>query len=371
MGQVIPYKLRDGALRAYGRTPIVVESFALGVTRPTALNAGVPGTRTLRSAAQLGLPTEPNGDVIITDAYHAANKTGGVLTITGLDLFGFVKVRTGLPVEINESRVRGSGPASTRTGLIDCNHPDVGSLGLQNVVVSRSTLIPDFPSQWIDGIVGHDYRLSRVLIRECVDHFGWFNSYRPADPVRVTVEGCYADNLAYFSPCSYQPDNRTHNGCGEGQGGHGVRIFGNDLRANVSPTSGNGSDPADPTAPAKNPWVPSVTGQCIGVAPNVSAMRDILIEGNWLDYGAQTITAIDNNYPVSDLRILRNRFGQNQPRRLRNGVTARRAIVLEPGVGAPGMPASTGLDLTNGNVWDVDGPEGSAGSPVTVWRYEE
>lgn len=357
-------KTTGGTWVAPGRPPIFTGVFVIGTTRPTLGNTGIPGDVTLRSAAAAGLPTELNGDIIITDAYHAANATAGTLLIDRVDLAGFLKVRTRHPVRVTRSRIRGSGAVTgqTRTALIDCNHGNLGLDGYANVTVEECVLIPDFPSEGIDGIVGHDYTARRNTVRDVVDHFGAFNSVRSGDPARVTIEGNYCDNLAYFSPCSYQSDNRTHNDGVQIQGNSGYVLRGNTILANASPTAGNGFSATDPSAPAKNVYAPSVTGQGIGITPNVSAVTNTVIEDNWLDYGAQTITVINNNFPVSGLTIRRNRFGRNQPNLNKSGTTARRAILLQPGVVAPGLPETTGVDTTNGNVYDDDG------SPVTIYR---
>lgn len=365
MTRLTGYKKAGDFLVSHGRSPIFSPSspFTIGTTRPTSENVGVGGAA-LRSVASAGLPTTSAGDIVIDDAYHAANATSGVLLIERVDLYGFVKVRTRLPVTIRRSRIRGSSAVTgaTRTALVDCNHPNLGLAGAANVLLEECDLIPAFPSEGIDGVVGHDYTARRCLVRNTVDFFGAFNSYRPADPGRVTIEGCYGDSLAYFSPCSYQSDNRTHNDGIQIQGNSGYVIRGNDLRAQPSSTAGNGFNPTDPTAPAKNPYAPaSVTGQVIGITPNVSSVTDVLIEKNWFSGGRASVIATPGSYSVSGVTMRDNRFDRTQPliTTAASG-SERRAVILAPGVSFVGAPSSTGPD-TQGNVYDD-------GAPVTIYR---
>ncbi|GAB2698302.1 hypothetical protein [Thalassiella azotivora] len=393
----------DQMWRAHGRSGIFHGQFVVGTTRPTAENSGVPGGTVLRTPAQIGLPVDAAGDVVITDAYHAANKTGDTLIVDAVDLPGFVKARTGLDVLFTRSRIRGSRRVegtrenpSQRTALLDCNHQLVGSLGHANVRFEQCDLIPspEYASEGIDGVVGHDYELYRCKIADVVDFFGWFNSYAPTAPLRILVEGCHASEMAYFSPCSYQPDlandgsglvvGRTHNDGSQGQGNHGVRYRGNTILANVSTRVGNGFPKPFPEyeypygvgdPPASNPYYPSVTGQALVITPNVSHVYDVMFEDGWWDYGAQIMTITDNNNPCTDVTITGNRFGQNMPALTRvetdgvGSIQRRRAILATPGAQINNFPTTTHtLDTVCGNVWDVDGPLGNAGDPIRIHR---
>lgn len=380
----------DSVWRAYGRPPIFHGDFVVGTTQPVPDNTGVPGGVTLQTPQQMGLPVDAAGDVVITDAYHSANKTGDTLLIEGLYLPGFVKSRTEHPVLIRQSAIRGSrrvegspGNPSPRTALVDCNHPNNGLAGVANVRLEECDLIPlpEYASEGIDGIVGHDYELYRCKVRDVVDFFGWFNSYRPTDPLRVLVEGCDMRELAFFSPCSYQNDDRTHNDGNQGQGGHGIRVRGNTIYANVSTRVGNGFPMPSggypygrPTPPAPNPYYPNVTGQALVITPNVSHVYDAEFTDGWWDYGAQIMTITDNNNDCTDITIAGNRFGQNMPELTRTetgvgSIKRRRAILATPGAEINDFPTTShALDTVCGNVWMADGPIGAAGQPIRIHR---
>lgn len=363
----IAYRRKADLWQSNGRPSRGAGGFVVGSTRPTVDVGSAFGPQpTLRTAAQLGLPTQSNGDIVVDDAYHAANKTGSVLEIVGLDLFGFLKIRTRYDVVLRSYRIRGSGPVTgaTRTALVDCNHPELGLLGRENVLLEDGILIPDYPSEGIDGVVGHDFTIRRARIENAVDFGGSFNSYRPGDPARVAVEGCFGTSLAYYSPCSYQSDNRTHNDGWQIQGNSGHRLRGNDFRAKPSTTTGNGSNPTDASAPAKNPYGPaSVTGQCVGITPNVSVVSDVVIEDNWFAAGRASVIVAENTYPATGVTVRRNKFDRTQPLINVAGVSARRAMIVEPTVSVVGAPSLTGPD-TQGNVYEDDA------TPITVYRME-
>lgn len=333
------YAAVGGLLVRRGRQSISTNPFVIGTTKPSAINVGLPPLRPLTTVI---------GNITITSS-------AGTL-LEGLDIYGRVLVRAA-NVTIRNCRVRGANDVTGNTALIDCNHPSAA-----NVLIENCDLRPDFPTYWINALIGHDYTVRYCHMWNVVDGCGVYNSYAPTSEVNVTIEANYIHDLAYYSPDPNQKDNNSHNDGIQIQGNGGVVIRGNTILANVSTTAGQ-SNRTD--IPRPNPWFPSVTGQAIGITPNVSKVQNVLIEKNWIDYGAQSITIASGNVgdPTTTALVRLNRFGRNQPNLNKGGTTARRAILMTSDLTNPqGLPATTGPDTNNGNVYEDDG------SPVIVYR---
>ena len=105
---------------------------AAAAVKPSSATTGVPaGTRLTRH----------NGDIVVT--------TPGTI-LDALDIYGFVKIRAA-NVTVKRCRVRGSGPGTNNTGLVDCNNANV-----RNALIQDCLLVPDHPSVWLDGVIGKE-----------------------------------------------------------------------------------------------------------------------------------------------------------------------------------------------------------------------
>ncbi|MGB4758836.1 MAG: hypothetical protein WBP26_02150 [Candidatus Saccharimonadales bacterium] len=351
------YILADGsAWRRKGRLDLLTQSrdnLVYGTYKPTSTTTGLlPGwvdSETIPGVGEQQL-TALNGTQTIT-----TNNT----VLQNRDIFGFVNVRAA-NVQIINCKIRGNNSATTEVGIVNAHHQNC-----VNLLVKDCLLVPDYPSYWITGLFGHDYTAERCDIHSVVDGFGAFNSNsgHTTDPIYVRIYGSYVHDLSYYSPDPNHGDNRTHNDGIQIQGSSDIIIRGNRFEANASSTVGDGYNNSVP-APLPVQYRPSVTGQAIGITPNVSAVANTIIDQNWIDYGAQSITIAVNTYNVgSGISITNNRFGRNQPNLTKDSVAARRAIAVQNGVNSiTGVPATTGTDTTLGNVYDDDD------SPVTIWR---
>ena len=245
--------------------------------KPDGSNTGVRPGSSLRKHV---------GDIVVT--------TPGTV-LENMDIYGFVTVKAA-DVTIRNSRVRGSGKGSFNTGLINANDSRV-----RNLVVEDTTLVPDFPSYWINGMLGHDYTARRVNTWNVVDGFGIYNTSGTAANVRV--ESSYVHDLAYFSPDPNHSDNKTHNDAIQIQGGSNIQIVNNTLSAWLSKTAGT-----------QNYQYPQA-GFGIILTPNVNKVTGSVIEGNWLDgsyipiklvhnsrTGAFDFGRVDNNRFARDMR---------------------------------------------------------------------
>jgi hypothetical protein len=335
---IVRHTYPDGILRAVGRANLDLNPFTLRVTKPTTANVGA--NTTLRPL------TPVYGDITVTTPNY---------DLSGLDVFGLVKVRAAGCHGTN-FRVRGS-VVTNNTAMIDCNH--VAASGAN---FSQVTLIPDNPSRWTNSVIGHDYTVTRGLMLRGTDGAGMYNAAAPSAACNTALYGCLIGQLMYVSPdIENHSDNRTHNDGVQIQGNTGHTIVGSTIVAMYDPVVSIGV--TDGPAPVPTYYRPSVTGQAIGITPNVSLVDGVVIEDNWLDAGAQSITVIAGSQGVgTNVSIKRNRFGRNQPLLTKGGVSARRAILIQDTLSIPGMPSATDVDTVNGNVYEDDG------SPVTIHR---
>lgn len=278
-------------------------------------------------------------------------------------IHGFILVRAA-NVTVSNCIIDGD-PANLPTGsssLINANHASAYNLVIEDTVVRSS-----YVSEHINGIGGHDYTARRVHAYNVIDTFGAFNTGNSGGAVNVKLHAVYGHDLMYVTPSTGQSDNRSHNDNFQIQGNSGIEVIGCTLLANASSTMGNGLDPG--ATPAPNWAIPSVTGQVIGVTPNVSGVTNVLIEKNFLDYGGNTITIIPGSFGTatgSGIIIRDNTFGNHQPPRKRTAdpVFRRRCILIDPSLTVPGMPTTSGPDISN----NVDA---TTGLPITVWRMAD
>ncbi len=251
-----------------------------GTYQPSAETTGVPAGIALT-------PHNTSGtDLVITQA-------GTVLD--GLEIYGDIKVRAA-NVTIKNSRLHGgSHIPGGNTGIIDANSSAVSSL-----VVEDNTIIPDRPSYYRDGIVGHDYTARRNHIQGTNDGLGIFN--RPGGPAaaNVTAEGNYIHSLTYWSSDPAHSDG-THNDGIQVQGGENIRLAGNNVVANAVLGEGSGPNPRGDHA-----------GTGIMLQQNVAKLANVVVENNWVDDGQTSINIANGNYANITVTVRNNHLGRNQ-----------------------------------------------------------
>lgn len=247
------------------------------VARPTAGTTGVPAGTVL---------TPHQGDITVVEP-------GTVLD--GLDVHGRIDIRAE-NVTIRNTRVRGSGNATFTTGLITCYHARC-----VNALVEDTTLIPDSPSYWFNGIHGHDYTARRVRVAHVVDGFQVHNVHNGGGPVNVVIEASHCSDLAYFAADPNQGGGPSHNDCIQIQGGSNITIRGNTLVSRMATTV------ADQSYDDVN------RGSGVMVTPNVAPVTGAVIEKNWIDGGEASVALSRGRYPSMHLgTVAENRFGRNQ-----------------------------------------------------------
>ena len=152
---------------------------------------------------------------------------------------------------------------------MDCNHPDT-----RNALIEDCYLVPDYPSVWLDGVIGKEYTARRNNVFWTVDGFGAYNITDPSAPTNVRIEQNFIHDLAYFSRDPNHDNGPTHNDGIQVQGGDNVSIEGNTILMLMSRKKGTLD------YPARN------VGQGILIQPNVAPIRNSRIANNWI-YGGK------------------------------------------------------------------------------------
>lgn len=356
---------QSGSAVALGKDRLYMASGPVVVppTSRSSLNGGQGTYWPSLSANNVGLPdgaslaTGPSGDIIIT--------SGG--TYENLDIAGFMLIRTSQPVIIRNCRIRGWNKSfpngSGDTGLVNCDH---GSTNNSNVLIEDCDLIPDYPSPWVNGIIGHDFTARRNRIRNCVDSFICRNSSTPSGPVRVNIWANYTYDYAYFTPDYASSSQRpnTHNDAVQINYGSAIDITGNVFIGNGSPDAGTppygiGTGPGANTADGPNSLGRGVniTGGGSG-----STAQTIGITKNRFDNFQVSVSIPGVNPSIGNaVTVENNEFGPNIPP-LNTGSSSNPQhfhIQIGVGVAIDGFPSgsagSNTPDTNNGNIYQVDG----------------
>ena len=227
-----------------------------------------------------------DGDIVVTEA-------GTV--IENRDIRGFVVVQAA-DVVIRNSIVRGSGPGTANRGLVTCNHS-----ACTNLLVEDVTLVPDYPSVWLNGVFGHDYTARRVDTFNVVDGFQIHNVRNNGGPVNVVIEDSWCHDMSFFAVDPNHGNTETHNDCIQIQGGSNITITGNNLESFMS------TDAGDQTYDARN------RGSALMVTPNAAPVSGAVVTGNWLDGGYASAFFTTSKFPTMHFGTFSgNWFGRNQ-----------------------------------------------------------
>lgn len=257
--------------------PNLVGSASAANSKPDWSNTGVPTGTDL---------TAYYGDMVVT--------TDGTV-IDSLDVYGFIKVRAA-NVTIKNCRVRGSGPGTSNTGLIDCNHQAV-----QNTLIEDCLLVPDYPSVWLDGVIGKEYTARRCNVYNTVDGFGVYNAQNWAGACNVTIESNFIHDLTYFSMDPNHANGPSHNDGIQVQGGSNVNILGNNILMFYSRKKGT----LDYSSRAG--------GNGILIGANLAPVTGSRLEGNWLNGGIDGMYILRGKSDSMQFgSVANNRFGHDQ-----------------------------------------------------------
>jgi hypothetical protein len=228
-------------------------------------------------------------------------------TLDSLDITGWVVVKAA-NVTIRRCRVRGGAAKTYNTGLIDCN-----DAAASNVLIEDCLLVPDTPSLWYDGIIGHDYTAQRNNIYHTVDGCGAYNS-NATGPINVNIYANFIHDLSGYLDDPNHSNGPTHNDCIQHQGGNDVQIIGNNLLGFVSPTVADGANWSGNTQFSNPSYGNGLqTNSAIQLNENTDSITSgLIINSNWAD-GAYITFNLPVGPPAAHIdQIMNNQFGRNQ-----------------------------------------------------------
>lgn len=239
-------------------------------TRPGAGNTGVPAGTKL---------TVHNGDINIT-----ADNT----VIDGWDIHGFVRVNAS-NVTIRNSIIRGGDAKGTGRAVIQAYgvHP--------NFLIQDSTILPDFPSLWLDGLDGAHFTALRVDISGVVDSVKVIGD-------DVTIRDSYLHGNRHYTNDPTHPDGISHDDSIQFEGGTNFLAEHNTILGAYNAA-----------------WM---------VTQNWARSSNMRLIGNWIGGGGCTVNVSEKGKgPITGLVLRDNQFG---PSRLN-------CAVIAPPTSAPTM----------------------------------
>lgn len=259
------------------------EAMVAGVDKPTEQNTG----------AIMGFPrTVVTGNTTITSS--------GDESYTHYDFYGRVKINASGHKYFKNCRFFGDSTLTSNTALVDCTHANV-----TNVELEDCDLIPDVPTLWQNGLLGHDYTLTRCKIQHVPDGCGVYNTNSPTGDVGVTVQMCHISKLGWWYPDPNQTDG-THADGIQIQGGSDMVVRGNYIDAHFDTSIGD-----SPWSRNSSPNYEALS--CLMYTPNVGDITDSVVDKNWLFGGEISVNCGDDDNSGNDLGdFTDNRFGHDQ-----------------------------------------------------------
>ena len=242
------------------------------VAKPSASNTGVPAGTAL---------TKYTGPLTIT--------TAGTV-IDGKAVYGDLKIQAKNVIIRNSYLHCGTNIPSGNTGCIDANSGSV-----YNLQVLHNTIIPDRPSYYRDGIVGHEYIARYNHISRTNDGLGIFNKPGGSVYANVTAEYNYIHDLTHWNNDPAHSDG-THNDGIQVQGGQNITIRYNNVVGSVVAGDGLGT-------------YGTQAGSALIVNQNVSKIANMVVDGNWFDRGQNSVCIQYNKYADVVLTFQNNHLG--------------------------------------------------------------
>lgn len=223
-----------------------------------------PGPRTT------GVPD----DVILTTIYGPlVIKTPGA-HYDAMDVHGFVIIDAP-NVTITRSIIRG-GIATGNIGLVTNTNP-----AATGFVLEDSTLVPEHPSVWLDGVKGRNYTVRRVDISGTVDGAKIYGNH-------VRIEDSWIHDIVRYAHDPNHGGGPSHSDGVQVLGGRDIAIVDNTIDVAGAMSSG------------------------VQITQNYSPVSGFQFTGNWADGGGCTVNV--NNAPggpMSGITVTDNRFGHD------------------------------------------------------------
>jgi len=322
-----------------------VETFVLGQTMPTLSNTG--------PRYPLKPFTTPNPGDTLKDGILTINTNGS--TYQNID-FGSIWI----DVKAKNVTIRDCKFTNTRA----CTEKINGARGIiQAVTTLSSNLLVEFCSfdnappsgvvtASLNGINGYNFTLRRSNIQNLTDGVSTFvHSSQYGGPINTVIEGNYITNLSWWYDSTkgvvHPSDNKTHNDVIQHQGGTGLVVIGNYLRAVYSTTVGTFGAIRDEIVDGNGAYPNHNGGSLAAIMVNTARGTEFngKIQSNWIGGGAYSINAGTDSLTGHFGIIWNNRFYRDQRH-------AGYAIAIDNDV-----TADVGAGTSNRNIWIDDGSE--------------
>lgn len=290
-------------LRCFASALVAVLAVAVPSACTTTDDSAPPSCRGLRPGGyEPGAGTTgvaPGSSLHRVDEDIVVREPGTI--IENQDIHGYVDVRT-TDVTIRNSIVRGGAAATGSRALVLATNRDVRRLRVEGV-----KLVPEHPSQFVNGIMGHDYTARCVDVAETTDGFRAFNAAEPTRPTNITITQSFCHDLAYWSPAAGHADNRTHNDCFQGEGATDVSLTFNLLHAYISTTVGSLNAPPDQPQALSAMMINDLVVAGVRYQPT-----RWFVYGNWMNGGYIAVNGGDSAVATNLGAFLRNVFDRGQ-----------------------------------------------------------
>jgi hypothetical protein len=166
--------------------------------------------------------------------------------IRDLTVTGPIRVAGGV-TDVLISNVKDVGSPMTTTGESSNGLIQVFSAGSRRVQVWYTDLIPAFPSQEWDGVLGHDIALHYVKIMHVADGIGVQNVGEKTQDRALELDHVLVDHLAFWGKVkSSSNPPQSHNDCVQDLGGPGFRWIHNGTVLNAYKSMPDGMGHDDP-----------------------------------------------------------------------------------------------------------------------------
>jgi len=278
------------------------DAFDLGFTEPTPLNTGprLAPTNTINADATLSTPqvferNQVNGRIIVPQS-----------------AFGQIRIR--------DNFVDASGGTYTSQKSVIEIHPNTGA----EVIIENNNL------KGTVGMIGISTRRFVALrnhIHHVEDAFRVSNVNGTGSALAAQILGNYLDELIMVTPDPYnsRTDNKTHSDVIQVEGGDGLQIIGNAIRAYIT-TDGTSNvnwvqnnDPWLPVEPGTadaSPHPQALSGLMLTKAGGLADITNLLVRRNWFYGGEVGINGGSSSNATTTGIIDENRFDRTQWRAL-------------------------------------------------------
>lgn len=278
------------------------DPFELGVTEPTPLNTGprLAPLNTVSSDVTLSTPQvferhQVNGRIIVTQG-----------------AFGQILIRDNF---VDAS----GGTYASQKGVVEV-HPNTGA----EVIIEHNDLKGKVGML---GVTSRRFVARRNRIHHTEDAFRVSNVNGTGSALNTSILANYMSDMIMVTPDPYntRSDNKTHSDVIQVEGGDGLQIIGNTLRAyNTTDGTSNvnwvqDADPWLPVAPGTagaSAHPQALSGVMLTKAGSLADITNLRINENWFYGGEVGINGGSSTNATLTGEALRNRFDQTQWRAL-------------------------------------------------------